>query len=360
MTVLVYGGGGRTGQAVIRALSARGASVVAAGRRRRDSSGRRTQEPWRVASADSSAELRAAFRGCEGVVQCASLDERQSTNVAAAAVATGIPYVDVCADRDCQDAVRREVGKPAHRRDVSICMGAAPIGGALGEWLAAAAGDRAAARGERVRHLSLGYMSEGLPTSGGSLSSSVRMLLRRDSGSQNRTLCFPPPFGPQPAFAFPLGLGCLQDRFPDATVESYAAMQLGPIQPREVSAAVQWARRFPVAPQLRGLVSTVVKAAASIDIARTAPGDLMFSVLAEASTSAYRSGLAIVATSPYELTAWIATTILARLRRGACRAGVVGVADLLEPERVLETLARRGFVRLYSRPVMSLYQAEAG
>lgn len=334
--VAVYGASGRTGQAVVRALRDGGVDVMPVGRRPPQTA----RGPWRTADT-SPGQLHRAFSDCGAVVQCASLDDERSSAVAAAAVETGAAYVDVCADARTQRTLRSALDARARAASVPLCVGAAPIGGALGEWLAVEVARRGASR--RPGHVRVAYASRGLPTSSGSLKSSLRMLLRERS-RDTEVVEFPPPFGAQHTFSFPLGFGALDRVFPGASVRTTASMQLGVVDSSAVAAVVQLLRRIPpgAPPEL---LDKAAEALASLAGDRLESlGSLSFSVVATVGTHSS----ALIGKSPYAMTAVIAAMVVSSLGK-TNEGGVLGVSEVVPAAAALSRLRRQGFIRVFHR-----------
>jgi NAD(P)-dependent dehydrogenase (short-subunit alcohol dehydrogenase family) len=342
MSIAVYGATGRTGRAVLAELGQHGMAVVPISRRKPADA----DPTWREATPDDRTGLAHALQDAAAVVQCASLDKEAAAAVADTAIVLGIPYIDVCADQTVQAHLcNAGPGERARARGVPLCVGAAPIGGALAEWLAV---DASAALGTSPERITLGYTSAGVPASRGSLRSSLGMLLGNAGGPNDvAQLDFPPPFGRRHGFAFPLGHAALDQRFPGIPVHSYAAVELGPVRSSQVAHAVVALRglqgRAPA-----GLVGQLADGVAALAGGKDGlGGPLRFALTVSATGRTHTEHAAVVGEDPYGLTAAIARAVTHALLRQPQHAGVTGVADLLPARSALADFTRRGFLRCF-------------
>lgn len=351
MTIAIYGATGRTARALIERL--RGvAALRLCGRDRAAlealaaACGGATES--RVAPADTIEPLRQAFHGVDTVIQCAALAARHAQNVATAALEQGAAYLDVCADESITEAVRTECDRLARHRGASLCPGVAPIGGGLAEWLAIAA-MRALGR-EHIApdSISLGYCASGLPWSAGSLASAARMLSRQGPW-RTQAFEFPPPFGREQAFAFPLGTGRLRQYFPHAEIESWASLAPSVVNSQRaanilgiLASTVRSLGPEAWEPALQALLPAVSR------WGRTMTTAIRFAVVATVRYGDVEQRMAAVADAPYDLTAEMLGLVVDGLAEGP--AGARGVAELVRAEHALTSLAQRGVLQLHACP----------
>jgi short subunit dehydrogenase-like uncharacterized protein len=120
MTVAVYGASGHTGKFVVAELKRRGIGVVRIGRdaARLTESSADDATPWRVAAIDDPAQLDAAIRGTDAVINCAGPFLDTALPVVDAALRAGIPYLDVMAEQAALQALIEQ--RDASARDAGV------------------------------------------------------------------------------------------------------------------------------------------------------------------------------------------------------------------------------------------------
>jgi hypothetical protein len=140
--VAVYGATGHTGKFVVAELTRRGIGVVRIGRdaARLMESGADDPTPWRVASIDDPAQLDAAIRGMDAVINCAGPFLDTALPVVDAALRAGIPYLDVMAEQAALLALIEQRDASARAAGVRLIPAAAFYGG-LADLLVTAAAD---------------------------------------------------------------------------------------------------------------------------------------------------------------------------------------------------------------------------
>jgi hypothetical protein len=346
-TVVVHGASGLTGRAVVEQLVRVGVDVMPCGRSRVAGEVAGTRE-WRVVDATDPRSVRTALSGAAAIVQCAPLPLEHAVAFAGAAVEAGVAFVDVCADARIVAATHAAHAEAATRRGVPICVGVAPIGGALGEWLGIVAATEAARDGD-VRELIVAHASNGIPPSAGSLQSGLRMFADSPLSGHRRVVDFPPPFGRQFAFRFPLGSGRLSAWFPRARVEAYAALCIDGIDSALmatlVSCARAWLDRSRAAESILDDVTERIAGTHARD--RSDPSSLSFTVAVQAVADSQAASVAVVGSAPYRVTAAMVALVTEALLQRRDLAGPVGAAQVLDPEAALDALRRGCGLRMF-------------
>ncbi|PMS18508.1 saccharopine dehydrogenase [Trinickia dabaoshanensis] len=145
ITVAVYGAAGHTGRFVVDELKRRGHGVVRVGRDAGRLSERAAHDeaPWRVASIDDSAQLDAALRGTDAVINCAGPFLDTALPIADAALRAGIPYLDVTAEQPAFQSLVEQRDARARAAGVTLIPAAAFYGGLADLLVTAAANPQA-------------------------------------------------------------------------------------------------------------------------------------------------------------------------------------------------------------------------
>ena len=205
MTVAVYGASGHTGKFVVAELKRRGIGVVRIGRdaARLAKSSADDATPWRVAAIDDPAQLDAAIRGTDAVINCAGPFLDTALPVVDAALRAGIPYLDVMAEQAALQALIEQRDASARDAGVRLVPAAAFYGG-LADLLVTAAAD-ADTPLDRV-DIAIG-LDSWHPTPGTRLTGE-RNRARRLIQEQGRLAPVPQP-APEGVWSFPSPLGTM-------------------------------------------------------------------------------------------------------------------------------------------------------
>jgi hypothetical protein len=205
MTVAVYGASGHTGKFVVAELKRRGIGVVRIGRdaARLTESSADDATPWRVAAIDDPAQLDAAIRGTDAVINCAGPFLDTALPVVDAALRAGIPYLDVMAEQAALQALIEQRDASARDAGVRLVPAAAFYGG-LADLLVTAAAD-ADTPLDRV-DIAIG-LDSWHPTPGTRLTGE-RNRARRLIQEQGRLAPVPQP-APEGVWSFPSPLGTM-------------------------------------------------------------------------------------------------------------------------------------------------------
>lgn len=143
MTVAVYGAAGHTGRFVVAELKRRGHGVIRVGRdaaRLQESIADDREGVWRVAAMDDAAQLDAALRGADAVINCAGPFLDTALPIVDAALRAGIPYLDVTAEQPALQQLVEQRDERAREAGVALVPAAAFYGG-LADLLVTAAVD---------------------------------------------------------------------------------------------------------------------------------------------------------------------------------------------------------------------------
>ncbi len=141
-TVAVYGAAGHTGRFVTAELERRGVEVVRIGRdaARLAQTGASDGGVWRVAQLDDAAQLDAALRGTQAVINCAGPFLDTALPIVDAALRARIPYLDVTAEQPALQMLVEQRDRAARDANVALVPAAAFYGG-LADLLASAVAD---------------------------------------------------------------------------------------------------------------------------------------------------------------------------------------------------------------------------
>lgn len=172
MKIAVYGASGYTGRLVLAELRRRKLDVVVCGRNpRRLAAAAGPDAEIRVAATDNAAALRAAFAGCDAVINCAGPFTFHGEPVVRAAIDAGCHYVDTTGEQLYIKRIFDACGEDAQRTGVSVvcAMGFDIVPGDL---LAHLTGKRV----EPVRTLTLAYGTEGFGMTRGTMHSTLEIL----------------------------------------------------------------------------------------------------------------------------------------------------------------------------------------
>ncbi|MFM0729658.1 saccharopine dehydrogenase NADP-binding domain-containing protein [Paraburkholderia sediminicola] len=205
-TVAVYGATGHTGSFVVAELKRRGIGVVRIGRDaarlREGDAGDST--PWRVAAIEDPAQLDAAIRGADAVINCAGPFLDTALPVVDAALRAGIPYLDLAAEQPALQMLVDQRDTSARDAGVALIPAAAFYGG-LADLLVTAAADQDKPL-DRV-DIAIG-LDSWHPTPGTRLTGE-RNRARRLIQAEGRLAPVPQP-APEGVWSFPAPLGTME------------------------------------------------------------------------------------------------------------------------------------------------------
>jgi short subunit dehydrogenase-like uncharacterized protein len=147
-TVAVFGATGHTGRFVVAELLRRGLRPIAIARSAEGFAAANFHEPevlCRPATVDDEGSLMRALAGAEAVINCAGPFLDTADALAAAAVKSGIHYVDVSAEQPSVRTTLEKFDEPAREAGVAIIPGTGFYGGfadllvtaTLGDWTSA-------------------------------------------------------------------------------------------------------------------------------------------------------------------------------------------------------------------------------
>jgi short subunit dehydrogenase-like uncharacterized protein len=217
VAIAVYGATGYTGQLVVDELVRKGLDFVVSGRNEEKlaelSSGRAQGAPWRAASVDDPASLRAVFEGADVVINCAGPFTHYGEPVVKAAVDTGTHYLDSTGEQPFMQMVFERYGEAAES------AGAALVSGMGFDYLPGDLIARLAAEGltEPLDELILAYAVSGFGATRGTLRSALEMMKGGDvvyeggqwrpapSGVYRASFDFGGEIGRQPMARYPSG-----------------------------------------------------------------------------------------------------------------------------------------------------------
>ncbi|MDT5241165.1 MAG: hypothetical protein QOD97_3363 [Mycobacterium sp.] len=130
--IAVYGASGFTGKLVVAELVRRGVHVVAVGRneqRLREAVAAAPRNEVRVAALTDADGLRAAFAGCDAVMNCVAPFELFGEQVVEAAVSAGCHYVDTTGEQAYLKRVFDDFDDAARQAGVAVVPALADDGG---------------------------------------------------------------------------------------------------------------------------------------------------------------------------------------------------------------------------------------
>jgi short subunit dehydrogenase-like uncharacterized protein len=204
VAIALYGATGYTGRLVVEELVRRGLDFTIAGRSEQKlralSEGAAQGAPYRTASVDDPASLRALLEDVAVVIDCAGPFTLLGEPVVRAAVETGTHYVDSTGEQPFMRMVFERYGEQAER------AGAALVSGMGFDYVPGDLIARLAAEGhEPLDELVLAYAVSGFGATRGTLRSALEMIKVGELGIHRASFDFGPPIGRQTMARYPSG-----------------------------------------------------------------------------------------------------------------------------------------------------------
>jgi short subunit dehydrogenase-like uncharacterized protein len=323
--VVVYGAYGHTGQFVTAELRRRGLVPILSGRDPDKLAALGATHPdleLRSAAIDDPQSLQRALTGAAAVINCAGPFLDSAPPVAAAAVRSGVHYLDVTAEQPAVQAIYRQHADDARAAGVAVVPAMAFYGG-LADLLATAAMADWTAADEITVSVALDRWWPTIGTRRTGQRNTAHRLVVTDGRLApipdpplTRTWKFPEPFGPQPMVATPFSEIITMDRH---------------LRVSKIGSFINRA-------SLQDLRDPVTPTPHAVDETGRSAQSFMVDVVARNGTSERR--VTVSGRDIYAVTAPIVVEATARILDG--RSSTLGVAapgEMFEADEVLDALS---------------------